>query len=54
MLTAHHLCLVMELAAGGSMTQYVAERHARGRTEAAQHLTEDEARYFFRVRGLCS
>lgn len=52
MLTAHHLCLVMELAAGGTLTQYVAKRQARGRTTAAAHLSEDEARYYFRVRCL--
>jgi hypothetical protein len=50
MLTAHHLCLVMELAAGGTLTHYVGERHARLRSDTTAALTEDEARYFFRVR----
>lgn len=47
-LTPTHLALVMEYAAGGSLTSYVAERFT-----SAQHtglfLTEDEARYFFKV-----
>ena len=46
---AQHLALVMEYAACGSLTSYVAEQW-----QAAQHsglfLSEDEARYFFRVR----
>lgn len=48
LLTESHLALVMEYAACGSLTGYVA-----GRWQAAQHsglfLQEDEARYFFRV-----
>ncbi|KAK9833495.1 hypothetical protein WJX84_007710, partial [Apatococcus fuscideae] len=47
LLTQTHLALVMEFAAGASLTSYVAEKW-----QAAQHtglfLTEDEARYFFR------
>lgn len=47
LLTPTHLALVMEFAAGGSLTSYVAERFT-----TAQHtglfLTEDEARYFFK------
>ncbi|KAK9843746.1 hypothetical protein WJX81_004818 [Elliptochloris bilobata] len=46
-LTDQHLALVMEYAACGSLTSYVAEQWQR-----AQHsglfLSEDEARYFFR------
>ncbi len=49
LLTQTHLALVMEFAAGASLTSYVAEKW-----QAAQHtglfLTEDEARYFFKVR----
>ena len=48
-LTETHLALVMEYAACGSLTSYVANRW-----QHAQHsglfLSEDEARYFFRVR----
>lgn len=48
-LTESHLALVMEYAACGSLTSYVANRW-----QHAQHsglfLSEDEARYFFRVR----
>ena len=51
LLTQTHLALVMEFAAGASLTSYVAEKW-----QAAQHtglfLTEDEARYFFRVSNL--
>ncbi|BDA43928.1 Serine/threonine-protein kinase SRK2H [Coccomyxa sp. Obi] len=47
LLTESHLALVMEYAACGSLTGYVANRW-----QAAQHsglfLQEDEARYFFR------
>lgn len=52
MLTAHHLCLVMELAAGGTLMHHVSERHGRARHDLAAGLTEDEARYFFTVRRL--
>jgi len=47
LLTESHLALVMEYAAGGSLTGYVAERwqHAQ---HAGLFLGEDEARYFFR------
>jgi len=47
LLTEAHLALVMEYAAGGSLTGYVAERwqHAQ---HAGLFLGEDEARYFFR------
>ena len=48
-LTETHLALIMEYAACGSLTSYVANRW-----QHAQHsglfLSEDEARYFFRVR----
>ena len=47
-LTDTHLCLVLEYAGGGSLTNYVSQRW-----QHAQHtgtfLSEDEARYFFRV-----
>ena len=49
LLTETHLALVMEFAAGNSLTGYVADKW-----QHAQHtglfLGEDEARYFFRVR----
>ena len=48
LLTESHLALVMEYAAGNSLTGYVADKW-----QHAQHtglfLSEDEARYFFRV-----
>lgn len=48
LLTETHLALVMEYAAGNSLTGYVADKW-----QHAQHtglfLSEDEARYFFRV-----
>ena len=52
LLTETHLALVMEFAAGNSLTGYVADKW-----QHAQHtglfLGEDEARYFFRVRAAC-
>ena len=51
LLTETHLALVMEYAAGNSLTGYVADKW-----QHAQHtglfLSEDEARYFFRVCGI--
>jgi hypothetical protein len=49
LLTEENLALVMEYAAGGSLTSYVSERwqHAQ---QTGLFLSEDEARYFFRVR----
>ena len=51
LLTETHLALVMEYAAGNSLTGYVADKW-----QHAQHtglfLGEDEARYFFKVRAL--
>lgn len=47
-LTQQHLALVLEYASEGSLTGYVAERWQTGR-ESGLFLTENEARYFFRV-----
>ena len=50
LLTRSHLALSLELAAGGSMTSYVGDKlQTAGPTELV--LSEDEARYFMRVRG---
>jgi hypothetical protein len=50
MLTAEHLCLVMELAAGGTLMHHVSDRHARARPGSpTPGLSEDEARYYFTV-----
>lgn len=48
LVTHTHLALSLEYAAGGSLTSYVADRwqHAQ---HAGLFLSEDEARYFFRV-----
>ncbi len=48
-LTEKHLALVMEYAAGGSLTAYVSQRWQHA-THTGLFLGEDEARYFFRVR----
>ena len=48
-----HLALVMEVADGGSLTTYVAEQWAHA-TAGGLILTEDEGRYFFRVRWVAS
>ena len=51
-LTAKHVCLIMEFAAGGNMTAYVAKKSqsAAAGAEGQLFMTEDEARYFYRVR----
>jgi len=46
-LTEKHLALVMEYAAGGSLTAYVSQRWQHA-THTGLFLGEDEARYFFR------
>ncbi|MCJ1461844.1 hypothetical protein MMC07_000443 [Pseudocyphellaria aurata] len=48
LLTENHLCLVMEYAACGSMTGFVAEKWQNAQ-QTGLFLQEDEARYFFRV-----
>ena len=48
-LTPDHLALVMEVAEGGSLTTYVAERWAKA-AHGGLILTEDEGRFFFQVR----
>ena len=52
LLTEAHLCLVMEYAACGSLTGFVAERWQNAQ-QTGLFLQEDEARYFFRVRACC-
>lgn len=47
LLTENHLCLVMEYAACGSMTGFVAEKWQNAQ-QTGLFLQEDEARYFFR------
>lgn len=46
-LTHSHFALVMEYAAGGSLTSYVSERFDNARATGL-FLSEDEARYFFK------
>lgn len=53
LLTESHLALVMEYAAGNSLTGYVADKWVNSQ-KTGLFLTEDEARYFFRVRYLCA
>jgi hypothetical protein len=53
LLTEFHLALVLEYASAGTLTGYVAERWHHGQTHGL-FLTEDEARYFFRVRASSS
>ncbi|KAI3434633.1 hypothetical protein D9Q98_002700 [Chlorella vulgaris] len=47
LLTPTHLCLVMECAAGGSLTSYVADKWQKAQA-LGLFLSEDEARYFFK------
>lgn len=49
LVTHTHLALSLEYAAGGSLTSYVADRWQHSQ-HAGLFLSEDEARYFFRVR----
>ena len=52
LVTHTHLALSLEYAAGGSLTSYVADRWQHSQ-HAGLFLSEDEARYFFRV-SVCS
>ena len=52
LLTEKHLALVMEYAAGGSLTAYVSQRWQHA-THTGLFLGEDEARFFFRVSAAC-
>lgn len=49
LVTHTHLALSLEYAAGGSLTSYVADRWQHSQ-HAGLFLSEDEARYFFRVK----
>lgn len=49
LLTDQHLALVMEYAACGSLTSYVAEKWQTAQTTGL-FCEEEEALYFFRVR----
>ena len=46
-LTSKHLALVMELAAGGALTDYVTKRYSSLQKRGGLYLAEAEARYFF-------
>ncbi|GLI66703.1 hypothetical protein VaNZ11_010636 [Volvox africanus] len=48
LLSKSHLGLVMEYIDGGTLTQYVTKRSCNKGERGGLHLTEDEARYFFR------
>lgn len=47
LLTSSHLGLIMEYAAGGNLTSYVAKKHIESK-QTGLYCSEDEARYFFR------
>ena len=49
LLTADHLGLVLEYAAGGNLSTYVTSKRPRGQPTEMLYLSEDEARYYFRV-----
>lgn len=42
----------MEMAAGGSLTSYVADKWQKAQAQGL-FLSEDEARYFFKVGPVC-
>jgi serine/threonine-protein kinase SRK2 len=48
-LTDTHLGIVMEYAAGGNLTNYVQDKWETCGERGGLFLSEDEARYFFRV-----
>lgn len=48
LLTPTHLALCMEWASGGSLTSYVADKWQNASPDGLV-LSEDEARYFFKV-----
>lgn len=52
LLTEFHLALVLEYASRGTLTAYVAEHWHHGQQHGL-YLTEDEARYLFRVQPVC-
>ena len=51
LLTDHHLALVLEFAAGGSLTNFVTDKWMDAQKQGGLFCSEDEARYFFRVSG---
>ena len=50
LLTAHHLAICMEYASGGNLTAYVTSQWPRAKARSKLFLSEDEARYYYRVR----
>lgn len=48
LLTDSHLCLMLEFAQGGTLTDYVSERYSSVDERGGLFLNEDEARYLFR------
>ena len=50
LLTSQHLAIGMEYASGGNLTAYVTSRWPRAQSRSKLFLSEDEARYYFRVR----
>lgn len=53
LLTPTHLALCMEYARGGSLTSYVADKWQHA-DPSGLVMSEDEARYFFKVGALQS
>lgn len=50
MLTPSHMAIVMEYVSGGTLTKYVSDRWKTVGDRGGLFLTEEEARYFFKVR----
>jgi serine/threonine-protein kinase SRK2 len=48
LLSRTHLGLVMEYVDGGTLTNFVSQRGPTRLQRGGLHVTEDEARYFFR------
>lgn len=49
LLTDQNLALVLEFAAGGSLTNFVTDKWQEAQKQGGLFCTESEARYFFRV-----
>lgn len=49
-LTSSHLALILEYAAGGTLTKFVSDRWDTVNERGGLFLTEHEALFFFKVR----
>ncbi len=50
LLTSQHLAIGMEYASGGNLTAYVTSRWPQAQARSKMFLSEEEARFYFKVR----